>query len=72
MPPERCAWKGCRAREIELTYLRKPLCARHWERLCELLDEGREAEARQRIGLPPRPVRPAARCPGATRQEACE
>ncbi len=56
MPAERCAWKGCRAREIELIYLRRPLCARHWERLCELQDQGRDAEARQKIGLPPRPA----------------
>lgn len=57
MSRERCAWKGCRSREIELTYLKKPLCARHWLRLCELQDEGRDAEARRMIGLPPRPAR---------------
>ncbi len=58
MPPERCAWQGCRCTEIELTYLKKPLCLKHWERLCQWQDEGRDAEARRKIGLPPRPAKP--------------
>jgi hypothetical protein len=58
MSRERCAWKGCRCREIELIYLKKPLCLKHWLRLCQMQEEGRDAEARRKIGLPPRPVRP--------------
>jgi len=54
MPGERCAWKGCRCREIELTYLGKPLCQRHWLRLCELQERGRDAKARHMEGLQPR------------------
>ena len=52
MPAERCAWPRCRSREIELTYLGRPLCCKHWDRLCHLQDEGRGAEARRLIGLP--------------------
>jgi hypothetical protein len=58
---ERCAWKGCRCREIELTYLRKPLCRKHWERLCQMQEAGHDAQARQMIGLRPRPARSAPR-----------
>ena len=54
MRAERCAWKRCRSTEIHLTYLGKPLCQRHWLRLCELQEQGRDAEARQMIGLRPR------------------
>lgn len=57
---DRCAWKGCRCRVIELTYLKKPLCLRHWLRLCQMQDEGRDAEARHKLGLPPRPAKPPA------------
>jgi hypothetical protein len=48
---ERCTWKHCRSREIVLTYLGKPLCGRHWLRLCQLQESGQEAAARQMIGL---------------------
>jgi hypothetical protein len=54
MPGERCAWKGYRCRELELTYLGKALCERHGLRLCELQERGRDAKARQLVGLRPR------------------
>ena len=54
MPGERCAWKRCRSTDVHLTYLGKPLCQRHWLRLCELQEQGRDAEARRMIGLRPR------------------
>ena len=54
MAVKRCAWKRCRRTEILLTYLDKPLCARHWLRLCELQEAGRDDQARKMIGLRPR------------------
>ena len=51
MPGERCAWKRCRSTDSALTYLGKPLCQRHWLRLCELQERGRDAEVRRMIGL---------------------
>ena len=50
----RCSWRGCRSREIELTYLGRPLCRTHWLRLCQWQEKGRDAEARAQIGLRPR------------------
>jgi len=52
---ERCAWTRCRSRSIHLTYLGKPLCERHWLRLCELQQQGRDEQARRMVGLPLRP-----------------
>ena len=54
MSTERCAWKHCRSMDIHLTYLGQPLCQRHWLRLCELQEQGRDSAARQMIGLRPR------------------
>ena len=51
MNAERCAWKGCRQREIELAYRGKPLCKKHWLRLCAMQEAGREEQALARIGL---------------------
>ena len=51
MRTERCAWPRCRSAEIELTYLGRPLCRKHWDRLCQMQDEGRGAEARDLLGL---------------------
>ncbi len=51
MSIERCAWKRCRSGDIELTYLGKPLCLRHWLQFCAWQEQGREAAARQKIGL---------------------
>ena len=51
MNTERCAWKGCRQREIELAYRGKPLCKKHWLRLCAMQEAGREEQALARIGL---------------------
>jgi len=48
---ERCAWKRCRSTQIALTCLGKPLCERHWLRVRELQERGRDAEARQMLGL---------------------
>jgi hypothetical protein len=52
MRAERCAWPRCRSTEIELTFLGRPLCPKHWERLCQMQDEGRGDEARALLGLP--------------------
>jgi hypothetical protein len=51
MRAERCAWPRCRSAEIELTYLGRQLCRKHWDRLCEMQDEGRGADARELLGL---------------------
>ena len=51
MNAERCAWKGCRQREIELAYRGKPLCKKHWLRLCAMQEAGREEQALARIGI---------------------
>lgn len=52
MRAERCAWPHCRSAEIELTYLGRPLCRKHWGRLCQMQDEGRGVDARKSLGLP--------------------
>ncbi len=57
MPAERCAWPRCRSREIELTYLGRPLCHKHWDRLCGMLDDWRRAEVQQLLKLPDRAAR---------------
>lgn len=50
---DRCAWVRCRTSETSLTYLGKPLCRKHWEEFCRIMDErGREA-AIVKIGLTP-------------------
>ena len=51
MSAERCAWKGCRQREIELIYCGKPLCMRHWLKLCDMQEAGRGEQALAKIGL---------------------
>ncbi len=51
MRAERCAWPRCSSAEIELTYLGRPLCRRHWDRLCQMQDEGHGADARALLGL---------------------
>jgi hypothetical protein len=51
MRAEHCAWPRCRSTEIELTFLRRPLCHKHWNRLCQMQDEGRGADARELLGL---------------------
>lgn len=51
MRAERCAWPRCRSAEIELTYLGRPLCRKHWDRLCQMQDEGRGADARELLGM---------------------
>ena len=56
MRPDRCAWPRCQSFDIALTYLRCPLCQRHWQQFCAWDEVGRGAEARAMLGLPPRPV----------------
>jgi len=51
MRAERCAWPRCQSAEIELTYLGRPLCRKHWDRLYQMQDEGCGAEARDLLGL---------------------
>jgi len=51
MRAERCAWPRCRSVEIELTYLNRPLCRKHWGRLCQMQDQGHGADARELLGL---------------------
>ena len=51
MSAERCAWKGCRQIEIHLHYRGKPLCQKHWLKLCAMQEDGREEHALERIGL---------------------
>ncbi|KKN81085.1 hypothetical protein LCGC14_0323040 [marine sediment metagenome] len=36
---ETCKFPQCRSREIELIYLGKPLCLKHWRMLCRKYDE---------------------------------
>lgn len=51
MRAERCAWPRCRSGEIELIYLGRPLCRKHWDRLCQMQDEGRGVDVRELLGL---------------------
>ncbi len=60
MSGEKCAWKRCRSTEIHLTYLGKPLCQRHWLQVCELQEQGRDADARAKINLTPSNLRAGA------------
>ncbi len=52
-----CDWKSCK-RESTLVYLEKELCNDHWDKLCEMQDEGKEKAARKKIGLPPESEKP--------------
>ncbi len=51
MNAERCAWKGCRQSEIELAYRGKPLCKKHWHKLCAMQEDGQEEQALAKIGI---------------------
>ena len=51
MQADRCARLRRRSAEIELTYLGRPLCCKLWDRLCQMQDEGRRAEARGLLDL---------------------
>ena len=48
-----CDWADCRRVPVT-TYLQRELCAYHWHRFNAWVDTGREPEAREKIGLPPR------------------
>lgn len=47
---ERCVWPQCRDAPA-LSYLERLLCHTHWNRLCELDDEGRGAEVDRALSL---------------------
>jgi len=48
---ERCAWPHCRSTTIELVYMRRPLCEKHWQKLAAMLDNGRRDEALAALGI---------------------
>ena len=48
---DRCWFKTCR-RPVDVTWLKRGLCFDHWITISDLMDAGREAEARRAVGLP--------------------
>lgn len=42
----RCCWDNCRITEIAVTYLGKPLCEKHWDKVAEMAVE----EVKKRLG----------------------
>jgi hypothetical protein len=37
---EKCRWPGCLNLEIELVWLKRPLCRKHWLKILEQQDRG--------------------------------
>jgi hypothetical protein len=45
-----CFWAGC-SRPAVMTYLERPLCDKHWKRVCDLSDEGNQAHLTKMLGI---------------------
>lgn len=54
MTNDKCNWKHCR-NVSDLGYLGKGICSEHWSKFCEMQEQGKENQARKKIGLGPRP-----------------
>jgi hypothetical protein len=48
---ERCCWAGCRELE-SLTYFGRPLCMKHWGRLCALSETWQARHIAKMLNLP--------------------
>jgi len=47
---ERCVWPRCR-QSVDIVYVGRGLCQRHWGRFCELEESRGPEVARGKIGL---------------------